>query len=203
MTSTIDFNELPFDATKYFVSSGLFANGASIDCPNDLVKSFIEHINDPAWITRSLTGLSLSKKIFVFDFMDQYCISRGTIRLFKNSLGEQLTYDPETANTIYYVNIEAKADVIISFDVPIKEATIGTTIKTNGANPTQIIKVDKSNAMYHIFECKTDKGQLTKLTVSHDVLGVPIMIIIEKDAGMFYGNINPRKIKAIFTVPSL
>jgi len=198
MTTTINFGDLPFDATKYFVSSKLFDAGSTIDCPNDLTKSFIENINDPTWITRSLMQLSLSKKIELYDFMDQYCISRGTLRLFKNSLEQQLSYDPETANTIYVVNYKDDIDRIYTFSMPIKYIDIGTTIKINGYHPTQVVSIDKTNKSYHIFGCTA--GSM-KMTMIYDIDDVPSLIITEQDDD--YSSAIPRKIKIIFTGPSL
>jgi hypothetical protein len=72
--------KLTEETKKYFISSNLLSDDG-IDCPDDVIANICSLVNNPEKFVKELRKLDISKLIKIYDFFDEYCLSKGTIKL--------------------------------------------------------------------------------------------------------------------------
>jgi hypothetical protein len=80
MKMILDFSKANFDPKQYFISSDLLED-SGIECPNESITHLCMLVDEPDVFVNTLKSFSLDSLIKVYDFFDQYCISKGIIKI--------------------------------------------------------------------------------------------------------------------------
>jgi hypothetical protein len=81
----LDFSKARFDPKKYFIYSDLLED-TGIECNDDDIIALCMLVNDPHNFIKKIANMDIRKKIEVYDFFDQYCVSKGIKVIIKESI---------------------------------------------------------------------------------------------------------------------
>jgi hypothetical protein len=70
---------------KYFISSNLLSDDG-IECPDDDIAGICALVANYPEFRKKLDSLSMQKLISVYNFFDEYCISKGLIKIIEATI---------------------------------------------------------------------------------------------------------------------
>jgi hypothetical protein len=72
---------------KYFISSNLLSDDG-IECPDDSIANICALVDDSYEFCEAISVLDLNKLVQLYNFFDEYCISKGTIKLIEIAMND-------------------------------------------------------------------------------------------------------------------
>jgi hypothetical protein len=87
--------KLTEETKEYFISSNLLSDDG-IECPDDDIANICSLVHKSYEFYEGINKLNLGKLVQLYNFFDEYCISKGTIKLIEIAMTECTKYTQPT-----------------------------------------------------------------------------------------------------------
>lgn len=152
---------------KYFISSTLLQDDG-IECP-EWINNICAKLVDLSSFYKEITGLKINEFVDLYDFLDEYCISKGIMKLVDRAMSDiKLEVHREEMR---FINDE-KDLILFNYGASIFEnGTFDMTYGENLYNCT-ITRVDNYTIIYKVFENDDDDYIMTFNKNEKTIIGV-------------------------------